>query len=428
MNVSKNVYYGIQGEFVKKNISKWVNITGKPEVFAVKDESLKNFSKGFLGYEVVSVDEVIERYPEAQFWITYNNDKTAKSAGNYLLKKAQPEKIHFLEADLEYRKSCKRLGSTLYYRGSKFPLCIMGRRTRPCFIAEDCDSVRDVIIQWQSYVEKLIEANQCESPNRCFGCHAMEYGFFHKTIRCRNVLFLQDLAMDACNFKCIYCTAAKSGALRENKKRVGTTTYDIVRTFSEMPDYVALKDNFIVTFANGELCVNRYFDEIMEVLFTTEWKIALLSNLSVYREKLALLIEAGRVPWIISSIDAGTRETFKKIKGNDKFYKVVENLKRYPMSKTRLKLQYNLLEGINDNKTDADGFFEIAKNVGAEITLSQDLHKNAIPFSEVETMREIALRLIRKAKADGIIVGTSQQHNNPIDIKFVKESYANMVV
>ena len=80
-------------------------------------------------------------------------------------------------------------------------------------------------------------------------------------------------------------------------------------------------------------------------------------------------MQTGRIVKIITSIDAGTRETFKKIKRNDMFDKVMENLRKYPVNKTKLILKYLILEGVNDNETDIDRFYEIAKEAGAVIML-----------------------------------------------------------
>ena len=418
------IYYGIQRRFIESRIKEWINITGEPVLFSVKDENLTNFKNKFLGkYQIVSIDEALAMYPDADVWVTYPERAIAIRTGKKLLEKVHPSKIHFLEANLEYRIGCDRLGRSFQYNNQNISMCTIGNRRKP--FVEASGSISQVIAKWQEFSTKLIYANQLESPNKCFGCPLLRRDFWPKKVTCTNLRFLQDHAKDACNFKCIYCNAANDNRWVRLKKVDRPTTYDIIKQFYEMPEYVEMGKEFSVTFANGELLVNIYFKEIMEILLKTEWRIELLSNLSVYREEFAELLQTGRVKHVISSIDAGTRETFKKIKRNDRFDKVVENLHRYPFEKTMLQLKYIFLEGINDNEQDIDGYYKIVKETGAVIQLSADNHTNKKPFTQNDQMRKMALRLIHKAKADGVRVVSDNNNINPEDVKFISENYMN---
>jgi len=419
------IYYGIEMAFAKANIEKWINITGKPILFAVKDENVKKkFKNNFLGkYQVISIDEALAIHPNAEIWITYSGSANAIKAGKRLLEKTHFSKIHFLEANLQYRLGCSRLGRSFQYKNGRMSMCTVGNRQRP--YVNVSGSISQAIAQWQDFSTKLIYANQFESPNRCLGCPLLKWGFWPKTVKCINLRFLQDLAKDACNFKCIYCSAAQANRWVKLKNADGPTTYDVIKQFSQMPEYVEMGDKFTVTFANGELCANIYFNEIMDILLKTEWKVELLSNLSIYREELAELLRTGRVKHVITSIDAGTRETFKKIKRNDRFDIVVENLQRYPFDKTTLKIKYLFLEGVNDNEQDVDGFYEIAKQAGGVIMLSTDNKTNKKPFTANEHMRKLTLRIIDRAKADGVRVIADNNNINPEDVTFINENMSN---
>jgi|GEM_PF-1356095 len=422
-----NIFYGISSEDnVNRNIDKWISVAGTPDIFAVKEGTSKDFPTNISGYDVVHIDEALTQFPDANVWIISDRAKNAKTAGRKLLEKIQPDRIHFLEADLEYRLSCDRLGRNFYFTDKRVPMCTAGNRKRPTVSVSGTVSER--ITQWQDFTVKLINDIQLGNPTDCSGCHNLRYDFFPKTLYVKNLRFLQSLKDDACNFKCIYCSSAQTKKFMKNKTKEGFTTCDVVRAFSEIPEIVALGKNFTVTFSNGEFCANKHFDEIIDILSKTKWNIELLSNLSIYREPLAELMQTGRVTKIISSIDAGTRETFKKIKGNDRFDIVVENLKKYPMHKTNLWLKYLFLEGINDNEADVDGYYEIAKEVGAAIYLSTDKNTNARPFTENPRMRELVLRIIGKAKTDGLWVAADDNNINPTDVNFIRESYADMPV
>ena len=417
-----NIYYGIYNG-VKDKMVKWETITGPASIFVVKDDKIHHFEgKKYLDkYDVVTIDEALERYPDAEIWLTYANPTYAKTVAKELMAKVLINKIHFLEVDLEYRKSCFRLGRSIHYARNRIPMCTVGNRKKPFIDAQK--TVNETITAWQNYSNKLVYANQLDSPNRCFGCPLLKADFYPKSLEVRNLRFLQNLKYDACNFRCIYCEAANTERFSSLKKIDAPTTKDVIREFYEMPEFRNLGKDFTITFANGELCANRFFDEIIDILLKTEWRIEILSNLSIYREKLTELMNTGRVVKIITSIDAGTRETFKKIKRNDRFDIVLENLKKYPINKTTLYLKYLFLEGVNDNEIDIDGYYQIAKDAGAVIMLSTDNTTNSKPFTENNNMRTLVLRLINKAKDDGIRVIADDNNISLQDVEFINKHF-----
>lgn len=133
-------------------------------------------------------------------------------------------------------------------------------------------------------------------------------------------------------------------------------------------------------------------------------------------------METGRVTCVLTSPDAGTRETYKKIKQVDCFDRFVSNLKKYPLDKViSFQMKYIFLDGINDNKEDVDGFCEIAKETYCKkIAISSDCFK---PYTE--NIRKLVSRLIKKAHAAGIIV-YPDSYIAPEDKKFVEDCYAKL--
>jgi len=250
------VFYGMESrDFIKKNLKKWSMISGNPEVFTLKDASLKKIKKKTISeYDFVSVDEALRRYPDAEFWITHSKESKAVAAGINLLKKMPPNKIHFLGADIEYRKGCSRLGKSFHYSRDAIPMCTMGNRKRPYI--KTSDSIFETITQWQDYSKKLIYANQIGSPNRCLDCPVNKYGFWHRTTSARNLFFLQSLSDDSCNFRCIYCHSVAKRTWTHLKNADSPSTCDVLRQFSEMKEYVDMEEKFTISFANGEFCVN----------------------------------------------------------------------------------------------------------------------------------------------------------------------------
>jgi uncharacterized Fe-S cluster-containing radical SAM superfamily protein len=407
------IFYGILNEaLVENNLSRWIQIAGAvPVLFCEKNRNLHKFPGKFLGrFEVVSLDDALARYPDAEVWVTY---RSAAITAQYLNLKMRPEKVHFLEADLEHRKGCRYLGHFISYRKDSFsPCCVTGQT--PVIATEG--PIRDRMAQWQNYTSKLVDDVRNGKPNDCQKCPLLKPGFYPRKVELTEINFGSNQPGDICNFKCVYCFCAKN-LERLKTATDGFTTYEVLKQLSEMPEYD--NDKFIVQLANGEFCANKHHNEMLDILLKTKWQITLLSNFSLYREKLAELMETGRIKRLLISIDAGTRETFKQVKGNDRFEYVLEHLRKYPVHRTSLRLKYVFIEDMNDNETDIDGFYEIAKEHNATIILSSDLSKLWTP-----KMRELATRIINKAKSDGIKISSGSSYLNRADVKFVNEVYA----
>ncbi len=409
------IFYGITDVGMSK-IDKFISIANaEPVLFSTKDEEVENYKgKPLLGkYEVVPIKEAYERYPDADVWVTY---AIANNTARILSGIFKPEKIHFFEADLEYRRGCGYIGHFINFGGDYIsPCCIVGHNP----IIRTSGSIPERIAAWQKYSEKLLDDMQNDRPNDCSKCPHYKYGFYRKTVKADTISFGSTHSGDTCNLKCIYCFAEDS--LKRLKNDTGeNTTYEVVRQISLMPEY-SNSSSLSIHFANGEFCANKHCNDILDILIKSKWRSVIMSNMTIYNEKFAEFMNTGRLTYIQVSLDSGTRETYAKVKGVDLFDNVMSNFKRYPMHKTYLDLKYIFLEGYNDNEVDIDAFCNIAKETGCkQIALSSNLAK---PFTP--KMRELTIRLIKKAKRHKIYVTESNAYLTQEDKKFIKDAYAN---
>lgn len=405
------IYYGVTNSIPKK-IDEYISMTGEPVLFVDKDKELYKYTNKKLldKYEVVSIDVALERYPDADVWVTY---RVATNTAKILLSKMAPERIHFFEADLEYRPGCKYLGHFISYRKHNFsPCCIVKQYP----IIPTSGTIKERIGHWTKYSTELIEDIRQGKENACSKCPHLQPGFWSKKVKLDTVSFGTNQPGDVCNFKCIYCFAeSQLKHLKDDED--GFTTYEIIKQLSEMPELD--NSDFNINLSNGEFCVNKDCDAIFDILLKTKWRVSFITNGSIYREKFAEFLKTGRVIKVQTSLDAGTRETYKKVKQVDAFERVVENMKKYPYKDVNFILKYIFLEDINDNEADIDGFFEVAKSVGCKrITISSDLFKPLTP-----KMRELALRLMKKAKPEGIIISENGSYLCSADAEFITKSF-----
>lgn len=132
--------------------------------------------------------------------------------------------------------------------------------------------------------------------------------------------------------------------------------------------------------------------------------IHLFSCCYAYREGMEPLLAKGmaKVFW---SLDAGTAETFEKIKRKkDSFARSLDNAIRYQQCDifggASIVPKYAIVRGINDNERDFDGFLEICRRLNVKYCALQWDYSDDDNTSEEDF--EIIRALYRKIRAAGL--------------------------
>ena len=125
-----------------------------------------------------------------------------------------------------------------------------------------------------------------------------------------------------CNLKCTYCSDTYYG---------GTTEmYDVNAFVENLIDEGMLAENSLIIWGGGEPVLDKNFPShiqlIVDRLPRTIHRV--ITNSVTFSEKICKLLSEGKVS-IFTSIDAGTEETFKKVRGMNRLYKVMDNVKKY---------------------------------------------------------------------------------------------------
>ena len=189
---------------------------------------------------------------------------------------------------------------------------------------------------------------------------------------CKNCYFLENKDWDegnyieeitianftACNAKCIYC--ANTESILGSKR----TPYPIMPLLKYYKDMNIIKEGVEFHISGGEFSIYKESDAILrEFALTNFAKTVIFSNCIQYSEMFEKSMDCGNT-YIINSLDCGSRELYKRIKGLDVFNQVVDNLKRYGKNGENLTLKYIIIPSINDNIKEFIKFLDIAEDIG----------------------------------------------------------------
>ena len=170
-----------------------------------------------------------------------------------------------------------------------------------------------------------------------------------------------------CNADCVYCCDACSIP----RKKVGATVEEryaaILWVLEELQRRGLLHEQAVVQLAGGEITINPYKEKIYEAVKRVigqlpGLQLQIFSNCFIYEQEIADLLRIGRSSFLQCDLDAGTPETYIKVKGFNRFDVVCENLKKYAQYGT-VKLKYIILPGWNDSQADYEGTVAILKGL-----------------------------------------------------------------
>lgn len=177
-----------------------------------------------------------------------------------------------------------------------------------------------------------------------------------------------------CQCRCIYCAYWRNNRMmsfRQQDKQQYERLFELIN-YLEKKELISPDAYWQV--ASGEITIHPMKSEIYTLV--KDKHVELCSNGFIYDEDLASLLKTNPLATINISIDAGTAETWKKVKGFDNFEKVLGNLKRYRnVSRSgQICLKYIILPGINDSKENFKKVLEIANDLDVKkFVISRDL-------------------------------------------------------
>ena len=269
---------------------------------------------------------------------------------------------NFLE-DLAYcfstELSCKDLRNSLFLGPGEIIGCCKrffydGKIKGDIVLFDDSSDVTlDTIQKKKKEIEKRINSETYED---CVGCPYISR--FPKT-NVRKIDYISLENFTYCNMRCTYCSSKYYGG----KEAI----YNTSQIIDDLTENDMLSEEVHVVWGGGEPTLKPKFKEMNEKLILNKKVnvIRILSNSLRYSDSLNELSKSEKIR-LVTSIDAGTQETFQQIRGKGQIRKVLENLSIYKnnfSSPENLTIKYIFTEE-NYLDTEIDNFISLLEEYG----------------------------------------------------------------
>ena len=182
---------------------------------------------------------------------------------------------------------------------------------------------------------KKIQNNKAES---CEGCPFL-YETKTKPIFSNEIKHLSIEHHSYCNLRCTYCSETYYGGKRSK--------YNVVEFIEYLNKSGSFKDCKQVVWGGGEPTLDKSFDLIIKEIeknANPNLYHRVFTNSIRYHGTIEELLRKKLIK-IVTSVDAGTREKFKEVRGRDKFEDLFQNLQKYSNAgPSRVTIKYILTE------------------------------------------------------------------------------------
>ena len=251
---------------------------------------------------------------------------------------------------------------------------------------------------------RLVELNNREGVvTPCTGCGHLRRAEWHP--RGDGALF-DWIAVDSfylCNLRCRYCDIV----IHEDWQ-LPDMAYDLLPVFREMLSSGYLAPRARVEWGGGEPSILQNFDTLQRLLLDHDVR----QRIHTYAVRFSELIEQGLArdrTEVVTSVDAGTPETFEAIKGRDRFERVWANVARYAATGGDVTAKYVIRRGNSDSRNVVQFVRRCAAENVRKVALSPDLEEVAQDAVTEESAHAFAL-LDREAKRRGIEVSIVSEY------------------
>ncbi len=249
------------------------------------------------------------------------------------------------------------------------------------------------------YIERYIDYfyNLQKTGAFCKGCTSLKTEEFNNFIKYESFKFsvVNNAYFHRCNVRCIYCDAL----FERNENDVSF----ILDNFFEED---TIDEETHIIHAYGEPTIHKNFSKYIKQALKLNAYNDIYSSGLLFNDEIYAGLLSNKTMLNIS-IDSGTPETYKKIKGIDGFKTVCENIKRYCETGGNVQIKY-IVFSYNSSREDIDGFINMCiesnvKNVVISAEIQASIYRNQkIAWSFGENEVNACIYLLNACKANNI--------------------------
>ncbi len=262
-------------------------------------------------------------------------------------------------------KSCHLLEHGIYFYYDSIQVCcfLTGKGGKSFHLNPDYKGEQ---INWEQLIEqkKQLRENHRKGiihPN-CEGCFNLEEKEWDSEDYI-NTIYISHWTK--CNCNCTYCYT------EENKKIFNThKNYKLMPILKEMEAKGILKfdQHGYFAFGGGEPAVLNEFDKIFNYLAKNKPRQMYVNSSGIkFIDCVAKGLKNDNIELTVS-IDAGSREVYKKIKKIDAYDKVLKHLKKYVSKqgncKDKVRSKYIIIPDVNDSKEEIEKWLQDSVKIG----------------------------------------------------------------
>lgn len=290
------------------------------------------------------------------------------------------------------RLSCKDLDSSLFLGPDEIRACckrffVHGIRKGDVVLLK-ADAQID-LPRIHAAKQELIDRINADNAPECSGCPYIE----RRPVQQGGIDYLSLENFAYCNMRCTYCSPKYYGGT-EAQYNAATIVEQLAKKAG------GFEANCHVVWGGGEPTLSPRFDSVNRSLaaMPQSGKIRVLSNSLKYSGNLEVQLNDPRFH-LVTSIDAGTEETFRALRGKPGLQDVLDNLLRYQQvldDRRRLTIKY--IVGAH-NHTSSELVAYVARLAGSPLLdslfqVSCDFTLDAPEDDLVCALYELALRLL----------------------------------
>jgi pyruvate-formate lyase-activating enzyme len=175
-----------------------------------------------------------------------------------------------------------------------------------------------------AFREQLKADNQRDARTPCKGCSLLVKARWPRSAHAFHTVGIGHFS--ACNLACAYCqtTTMNAADLAYLRKPL----FELYPIFESLIGAKLLAPDCSIGWGGGEPTILPEFDHLNDLLLDYGARLKVHSNCVNYNRSIERALDVGRMT-LICSLDAGTRETYRRMKQKDLFDKVCDNLAAY---------------------------------------------------------------------------------------------------